>query len=270
LTTELRIRWHKLLARFARYLVDCRVQWVKNSLIGLFLFVYKPLMEEAEKQNPFSYDSFNAFFSRRLREGARSISAAPWVVPADGILVSHNEIKNGVMRVKGKSYTTAELLDLSTDDTLVSQLTSMTVFYLSPSDYHGVHSPCDATLTKTCFIPGTLFPVNERATRKIPSLYARNQRLAFHCDTNRGSMVLVMVGALFVSSIRTSWGANYLASHNNKKEDICQRLLVKGEEIGFFLMGSSVVLLMEKPIAINPPIGEKVRVGEALFALYND
>ena len=264
--TELTIHWHKLLARFARYLVDCRVRWVKNSLIGLFLLIYRPLMEEAENQDPFSYPSFNTFFSRRLKEGVRSIATAPWVVPADSILVSHDEIENGVVRVKQQSYRIAELLGISTDDALVPRLTSAAVFYLSPSDYHGVHSPCDATLTKTCFMPGTLFPVNERATRRIPSLYARNQRVAFHCDTHRGSMVLVMVGALFVSSIRTSWGTDYLASHNDKKEDLCQRLLVKGEELGFFLMGSSVVLLMEEAVTIKLPIGERVKVGEPLFA----
>lgn len=263
---ELRIYWQKLLGRTVRQLVDCRIRWVKNCLIRLFLLIYKPAMEEAEEPNPSGYTSFNDFFSRRLKTSARPIAAAPWVAPADGTLLSHGEITKGRVKVKGQSYQVAELLAM--DDAVVRQLAFATVFYLSPRDYHRVHSPCSAMLTRTSFIPGSLFPVNERATRRVASLYARNQRLVFHCDTNQGAMVLVMVAALFVSSIMTSWGLCYKADDHSKEARNHKRRLAKGDEMGYFLMGSSIVLLTERDSqrVLLARVGEKVKMGQPLFS----
>ena len=226
-------------------------------------------MAEAQETAIDAYVSFNEFFSRPLKPESRPIAQGAWVSPADATLMQKGAVeKERIISVKGSGYGVDELLDMPAAEKTVAKLASglFMVFYLSPRDYHRVHSPCDATLQSLSFIPGSLFPVNETAARRIPNLYARNQRLVFLFNSPVGAMALVMVGALFVSTIITPCGLSYRADHNQKRVHHQERLVSKGDEIGRFLMGSSIVLLMERqPAELLLQLGAGVRMGEALF-----
>ena len=268
----MRVFLQRSVSRAARLLTECRIGWVKNGLIRFFLLIYRPDMEEAQESAIATYANFNEFFSRPLKPESRPIMQNPWVCPADATLMQGGDVEEGrIINVKGRSYGVHELLDMPPGETAVRKLSRgfFAVFYLSPRDYHRVHSPCAASLRSCSFIPGSLFPVNAPAARRIPDLYARNQRLVFLFDAPVGIAALVMVGALFVSTISTPWGLSHRADHNEKKVHRQERAIAKGEEIGRFLMGSSIVLLMERrPTGRLPRTGARVRMGEALFASY--
>ena len=270
----------RLLSAAARVLTDCTLPAIKNLLIGLFVRLYKPNMHEAIHSSPKEYVSFNAFFARPLRAGARPLAPAPFVAPVDGRLLDATQLRAGqIPTIKGQTYDLHSLLldntpkgrrqAIATDTAgfrpAIFNAGMYALFYLSPKDYHRVHCPCDATLTRLIFIPGRLRPVNAFAARRIPLLYAQNQRAVFWFDTPYGKMAIVMVAALFVSSIETRWGGrrHALAVASAQELNIPLR---KGDELGRFLMGSSVILLTEYArFALVPRIGAQTQVGQPLF-----
>ncbi len=273
----------------ARILTDCRIRWLKNLLIYLFILIYKPNMQEALHSQLRHYISFNDFFTRRLKVNARPLSDSALVSPADGTLTNGGIIQHGrisakataalsaagiskspiIRNIKGADYSVSELLGLDEDDSRVKSLSNgqSTVIYLAPHNYHRVHVPCAATLTLANFIPGELYSVNEKSVKRLPSLYAHNQRLSCVFATEYGMMAYVMVAALFVSSIGTAWGSVYRARSAAEKHTTPQKFN-KGDELGYFEMGSTVVMLLEnRNLSLVPDPNTPIKMGEPLFTI---
>lgn len=210
------------------------------------------------------YPTFDAFFTRRLRDGARSIDDASLVSPADGRLSALGRVEeDSRVVVKGRSYRVAELVgDVREAERYVGG--RFAVVYLSPRDYHRVHSPVDGKLVVVRGIPGDLFPVNSIGERHIPRLFVRNRRVAFCVDTQAlGRVTLVMVGAVIVGRITvTALGAGPAPDGETHLEPPAR--VDRGDELGVFHLGSTVVLLTERGVELDRAIGP-VRYGESLL-----
>ena len=233
-------------------------------MIHAFIHRFGVDMREAAEPNPDSYPTFNAFFTRALRVGARPIAAEPDAIacPVDGSVSQCGGIAAGrIFQAKGRDFSTLELL--GGDPTLARQFDSgiFVTLYLSPKDYHRVHMPFDGTLRRMLHVPGRLFSVNPPTTRAIPRLFARNERVAMIFDTAAGSMTVMMVGALNVGSIETTWAGEitpprgYVLRSWDYFDDKLK--FTKGMELGRFNMGSTVILLFTS---------EKVRWESSLIA----
>ena len=194
--------------RAAGWLADRRWGVLTTLAVKTFAACYKIDLAEAEKSRAGDYASFNEFFIRTLKPGARPIDANPdtLCLPADGRVSEAGAIENGrLIQAKGHSFTTLELL--AGDETLAAQFSDglFLTTYLSPRDYHRVHMPCAATLRRMVYVPGELYSVNPFLARHIPNLFARNERLICVFDTAFGSMVQILVGATVTASISTTW-----------------------------------------------------------------
>ena len=256
------------LSRAIRWLVDSEVSWLKNFLIKLFCFIYKPNLEEAKYSSPEEYRSFNDFFARPLQAHARPLSSQFWVCPADGCLVDFGTIKETrFLSIKGSEYKVAELLGCDDERARSFSQGTFSIFYLSPKDYHRVHTPCLMLLQELIFMPGSFYPVNEMSSKRVSRLYARNQRLTFCGQTSQGRIALIMVGALFVSTIVSVHRGAFRADHRDTKKFLMEHSLAKGRELGHFRMGSSVIILTETQGLKNAiEVGSSVKMGEALFS----
>lgn len=263
---------HRLLSR-AAYAV-ARVRWrpFKNWLIALVVRKFAVNMAEAEQPDPLAYDTFNAFFTRALKPGARLADADPrsLLMPADGKISQAGRIESGnLFQAKGHSFTAAELLG---DDTAAAAFTdgSFATIYLSPRDYHRVHLPWTGTLRETVHVPGRLFTVAPWGVRAIPRLFARNERLVCHFDTDFGPMCLVMVGAMLVSGVETVWGGVEIppyGTHIVRKDYREKNIRIERfAEMARFNYGSTVIVLWPKDVAtlavLHPE--QPVRLGETL------
>ena len=254
------------LSRLAGALAECRIPWLKNSLIRLFIRAFGVDMREAFDPDPRRHESFNAFFIRPLRADARPIDASPAGIacPADGRISQLGRIEDGrIFQAKGRAFTAAELL---ADSAHAAQYArgSFATIYLSPKDYHRVHMPLDGALLSETRIPGKLFSVNRATTEQIPRLFARNERLACRFDTPAGEMALVLVGAMIVAGIETAWQSRPLLPPGTAPPPV---RLAKGAEMGRFKLGSTVILLFpENAVAWNPAYQAQspVRMGEAI------
>lgn len=237
---------HQALSRLAGQLADSKTPWLKNLLIRQFIRAYDVDMNEAIMPTPEHYETFNAFFTRALKPDARPIEDGI-VSPADGVLSQYGLIHQGhLIQAKGQTYTATSLLGGDADQAAPYQDGRFATVYLSPSDYHRVHMPCDATLRATCYLPGRLFSVNDATTQHVSELFARNERLVCHFDTAHGPMALVLVGAMIVAGIETVWQGRYTPTHPNRavRDTFAknQITLNKGEELGRFYLGSTVVM----------------------------
>ena len=269
-----RIKFLSFLSSLAGFLTDCKQPAIKNLLIRLFVFLYKPNLSEALYENPKDYATFNDFFVRPLRGGSRPLANTDLISPADSKLINSGALTNGkIPAIKGHHYGLDTLLGVTGKDAghirKVFASGFFALFYLSPKDYHRVHCPCAGQLTHIRFIPGKLLPVNDFVAQRKPLLYAENQRAVFSFDTEKGKMILVMVAALFVSSIETAWSGRQSALSPGREQTPDIRLK-KGEMLGKFLMGSSVLLITERPAnsrAIAPSAGTQIRVGQPLINL---
>lgn len=220
----------------------------KNILIKWFHKYYQINLDEAEEQNLSNYESFNAFFTRRLKSSCRPIvgDESAVISPVDGYLTQFGVAKNGTLiQAKGINYRIEELLGETTDFNLSNQFSYATL-YLSPSQYHRVHLPISGTVTRTRYIPGKRFSVNEATASSIRGLYCHNERVITWFKTNVGEMALVLVGALNVSSISIHWLGEIISGKpkvwdENKNHG---RQYKRGEEIGKFNLGSTVILIM--------------------------
>ena len=241
-----------LLSRLVGTIADSKTPWVKNMFIRWFAKKYQINMSEARDEIPSNYPSFNAFFTRELKADARPIDQTERsiVSPADGAISQLGDIEHGrIFQAKGRGYSLSALL--GGDQTRAEQFTngSFATVYLSPRDYHRVHMPVTGTLTHTTYIPGDLFSVNQTTAEGVDQLFARNERLVAYFDTEYGPMAMVLVGAMIVAGIETVWSGQeaprlkkpiHTPFNNQCSSSIT---LDKGEEMGRFKLGSTVILL---------------------------
>lgn len=250
------------------------ISWLKNLLIRGFSSIYSVNTDEAELPVPDGYRSFNAFFTRSLRPGARPIDADPMqlVAPADGTIAQLGRASKGqLIQAKGISFSAAELLG---DAQLATELAdcAYTTIYLAPYNYHRLHMPVAGKLEQTLFIPGLLYSVNARSTALVPGLYALNERLVCQFSSPAGRFAMVLVGAMNVASISTAWSGEILPAadrhiQHHAYPDESGPQLARGEYMGHFNMGSTVVILGPQTVtdwSANLRVGDKIRVGEAM------
>jgi phosphatidylserine decarboxylase len=242
-------------------------------LIRWFVRTYGVDMSEAENPDIASYNSFNAFFTRPLRPGARHLAAADFVCPVDGAISQLGAIDDGHMvQAKGHRFTATELV--GGDAALAAQFRdgSFANLYLSPKDYHRLHMPCDGKLMRMIHVPGALFSVNPTTARGVRNLFARNERVVCVFESPAyGPFVMVLVGATIVGSMATVWHgvvngkrSGRIAEWSYADQDV---VLNKGAEMGRFLLGSTIVMLFRRgTIAFNTDWAPErpVRLGEMM------
>ena len=224
-------------------------------------------MNEAGLEDIKEYKHFNDFFTRSLKDGTRPISGSKVVSPVDGVVSQCGNIEGSmIFQAKGKQFSVEALLANSPKDNFY---TSFATIYLSPKDYHRIHMPFDGILKSMKYIPGNLFSVNKRTVENIDQVFARNERLICYFDTEYGEMALVMVGAIFVGSMETSWEGQvtppYTKSVKTYDYDSRQIGLSKGEELGRFNMGSTVILILPKGSPeLNLEAGKALKMGQSI------
>ena len=238
----------KALTYFAGWVASRRWGSLTTRLIAWFVQRYQVNMGEAAEPNLASYACFNDFFTRALRPDARPLAPSTWVCPVDGAISQFGAIaQDQIFQAKGHSYSTTALV--GGDAALAAQFDdgAFATIYLSPRDYHRIHMPCDGHLTRMIYVPGDLFSVNPTTARGVPGLFARNERVVCVFDTEHGPMVLTLVGATIVGSMATVWHGQVNPPRPGMvrewRYDTQNVQLQKGEEMGRFLLGSTVVML---------------------------
>jgi phosphatidylserine decarboxylase len=255
------------LSRAAGALASSEQPWIRDPLIRTFARVYNVDMAEAERPDLASYRSFNDFFTRALRPGARPVdpAAGSVVSPADAVVSQTGVIRDGrLVQAKGIRYPFGALADACAGPSFEGG--AFVTAYLSPSDYHRVHLPLDGRLVRTVAVPGRLFSVNAATEAGVEGLFAVNERLVMEFETPFGRMLVVLVGALIVASIETVWGGPP-SPYRHKQVDVHDRSFGKGDEVGRFLLGSSVVLAFERGrVRLDPALapGSVLRVGRSI------
>lgn len=263
----------KGLTTLAGCLAEVKNTHIKNHLITRFIKKYQVNMSEALVEDPKAYACFNDFFIRQLKPECRPLAEADIISPVDGAVSELGSIVAGqLIQAKGKNYTVEELLNCNEETAKQFTQGQFATFYLSPKDYHRVHMPMTAHLRSMNYIPGALFSVQPTTARVVSNLFARNERLAIFFDTQIGPIAMVMVGAAIVGAIGTSWHGdlkrikkkvsfNYM--QDNNKNDFMQ-----GEEMGFFKLGSTVILLFANGQAMDwdtsLKAGSIIRFGQKL------
>ncbi|WP_394213131.1 archaetidylserine decarboxylase [Psychrobacter piscatorii] len=235
------------LSKVAGRLAASRHPYVKRTFIRGFAKAYNISLDEYERQSLNAYESFNDFFTRELKEDARTIdtTANGIVSPADGIISQLGQIKDHKMlQAKGRHYDVGQLLADSEDGSYFADGSFATI-YLAPSNYHRVHMPFTGTLTKTRYVPGTLFSVNNTTAANVPDLFARNERLVCMFDTKYGKAAVVMVGAMIVAGIETV-ATGKIARTDDIQEADHDMQFAAGEELGRFYLGSTAILVLPK------------------------
>jgi phosphatidylserine decarboxylase len=243
-----------------------------TRLIRWFIGRYNVNMAEAANPDPASYPSFNSFFTRSLKPGARPLAPAAFVCPVDGAISQFGPIRRDqIFQAKGHDYSTTALV--GGDASLAAKFADghFATIYLSPRDYHRIHMPADGRLLRMIHVPGDLFSVNPTTARGVPGLFARNERVVCEFDTADGPFVLVLVGATIVGSMATVWHGVVNPPRPGEVREWRyhdQRIeLKKGEEMGRFLLGSTVVLLYPKDTVrfdASWAPAKPVRLGEAM------
>jgi len=265
----------RALTHFAGFVAARRSGARTARLIRWFVRKYGVDMSEAADPDIAHYASFNEFFTRALKPGARPLAAADMVCPVDGAIsqlgvIDHDQI----LQAKGHRYTTTALV--GGDAALAAQFEHghFATLYLSPKDYHRIHMPCDGRLLRMIHVPGDLFSVNPATARGVPGLFARNERVVCVFETAHGPLVLALVGATIVGSMATVWhgvvNPPRVAQLREWRYDDQDLRLKQGDEMGRFLLGSTVVMLFPRgPLRFNPAWapGRPVRLGEAMAEL---
>lgn len=262
-----------LLSRAVGYLAQSRCNWIKKPFIRLFAKQYRVNMSEALIEDLDQFDNFNAFFTRELKPGMRPLDEAQIVSPADGAISQIGNIDFGrILQAKGRGYGLSTLLGGHAE--LAGQFTNglFATIYLSPRDYHRVHMPVTGTLRETIYVPGDLYSVNQTTAAGVDNLFARNERLVAIFDTEYGPMAMILVGAMIVAGIETVWAGQvappqkrgWRVDHRTPQTPV---ILEKGEEMGRFKLGSTVILLFgEDAIAWQDNLRAEtpVRLGQAI------
>jgi phosphatidylserine decarboxylase len=262
----------RLLTRLMGKLADLRGGALTHAVIRKFVAHYGVDMSEAADPRIESYRSFNDFFTRALREGARPIADAAFVCPVDAAISQFGPIEHDqIFQAKGHSYSTRALL--GGDQALAHRFDHghFATLYLAPKDYHRIHMPCDARLVRMIYVPGELFSVNPLTARHVPGLFARNERVVCVFETADGPFVNVLVGATIVGSVATVWHGvvnpprtRDMREWRYDRENIT---LAKGAEMGRFLLGSTVVMLFPRNVVTfnaDWAPSRPVRLGEAM------
>lgn len=268
-----------LISRLVGKLAAAEAGFITTALIKAFIKQYKVNMSEAAKEQASDYKSFNQFFTRELKPGLRPIIEAEdkLALPVDGCVSQLGDIEqDSIFQAKGHDYSLTTLLGGDAELAQPFKGGKFATIYLSPSDYHRIHMPMDGQLTDMLYVPGELFSVNPLTTENVPGLFARNERVVSVFDTPKGKMALVLVGATIVASIETKWagtvtpptGKNvhrwqYPATGNNAIH------LQKGEEMGAFKLGSTVVAVFEPGMLEFDGLqaGDVTRLGQAFATL---
>ena len=264
---------HRLLSSLARTLAYSTNPSIKQWLIDTVTRKFGVDLSEAAEPDPRAYPSFNAFFTRALKPGARIADPDPsaLLMPADGHISQCGDIVDGrIFQAKGQSYTAAELLgDAEAARPFADGL--FATVYLSPRDYHRVHMPWTGTLRETVHVPGRLFSVGTAAVADVPRLFARNERLVCHFDTEFGPTASVMVGALLVSGVETVWSGVEIPAYADRisRKDYRGKgiVLERFAEMARFNYGSTVIVLLPKDAAmLDPSLKAEmpVRLGQRL------
>ncbi len=249
-----------ILSRIIGIFCRSEIVFIKKFLITIFCSLYEVNLSEA-KHTKEEYKTFNDFFSRELKQGCRPISSG-LCFPCDGLVADYGEIhKNLILEAKGHSFSIKDLVGDSNLDHF-SKGSHLTV-YLAPSDYHRVHMPENGRLESATYIPGELFSVNPKTVAAIPGLYAKNERLVLDFKSDQGNMVVIMVGAAIVAGIKPFWRETAFEPRIFKKEKL-DFFLNKGDEIGLFEMGSTVILLLSNRIDFKLKKNEKVIYGQSI------
>jgi phosphatidylserine decarboxylase len=250
-------------------------------VIRWFVGRYRVNMAEAAEPDPARYASFNDFFTRPLREGARPLAAAGLACPVDGAVSELGAIAgDALLQAKGHTYTTTALL--GGDAALAARFAdgSFATIYLSPRDYHRIHMPCDGRLVRMVHVPGRLYSVDPATVRGIPALFARNERVVCLFEGEAGPFVMVLVGATIVGSVGTEWHGTVnpprpgrVRTWDYPADGPAAVRLARGVEMGRFNVGSTVILLFPAPGVSFPSDwapGRPVRMGEAMGAMRGD
>jgi phosphatidylserine decarboxylase len=263
------------LTALAGKFASARAGHTTTAVIRWFVKRYNVNMAEAANPDIASYASFNEFFTRPLKPGARPMAKTAWVCPVDGAISQFGAIeRDQIFQAKGHSYSTTALV--GGDATLAAQFQDghFATIYLSPRDYHRIHMPCNGVLRRMIYVPGDLFSVNPTTARGVPGLFARNERVVCVFDTAHGPMVLTLVGATIVGSMATVWHGQVnppRPGHLWEKTYESGAVKVRqGEEMGRFMLGSTVVLLFPKSaMAFNADWqpAAPVKLGQAMANL---
>ena len=252
--------------------------WLKQLFINRFIKTYGVNMDEALFSDPNDYRSFNEFFTRPLKPGARPLPTWPGAVlsPADGVLSAIGNITDdAIIQAKGKTYSATTLLGGDARRAAPFMNGTFATVYLSPKDYHRVHSPLAGTLREMVYVPGKLFSVNQVTAEHIDDLFAINERVACIFDTEQGPMAVVLVGAMIVAAVETVWAGRVapgfdgptVKQYANHQPPIH---IEKGGEIGRFLLGSTAVILFGPGMVqwqLDLSNGPAVRMGQSLGTL---
>lgn len=269
---------HHALSSMMSKLTHCENTLWKNAFIKLIIRLYGVKMGEAKHANLDHYPSFNHFFTRELKEGVRPLTTEAKAIacPADGAVSQAGSIEDGrIFQAKGHSYTALELLGGDADRAKAFEHGSFATIYLSPKDYHRLHMPLTGTLKEMVHIPGRLFSVNTATVSAVPNLFARNERVACIFDTDAGPMALILVGAIFVSSVETVWHGVVtpptISEPRTWQYADNAPVLEKGAEMGRFNMGSTIIVLFgknktawlddfvaDKPVKLGEKIGHYI------------
>ena len=263
------------LTRFAGFVASRERGWVTTEIIRRFVAKYRVNMAEALDSDIASYLTFNDFFTRALKPGARPLVEADLICPVDGAISQFGAIEHDqLIQAKGHRYSTTALV--GGDAALAQQYDhgSFATIYLSPKDYHRIHMPCDGRLSRMIYVPGELFSVNPVTARGVPGLFARNERVVCVFESARGPFVLALVGATIVGSMATVWHGvvnpprgKQVREWRYPAQSAPEIVLKQGDEMGRFLLGSTVVMLFPKgPLRFNTDWapGRAVRLGEAM------
>lgn len=264
---------HHTLSVLMHRVTQSRKPWLKKCLIAAVIRHYQVNMSEAAEPDPAQYDSFNAFFTRALKTGVRPLSGGDetLISPVDGAISQLGNIAGEkLFQAKGHNYSLTRLLG-DDNQSRVFENGQFATIYLAPRDYHRIHMPLAGTLKQTRYLPGKLFSVNPRTARSVPGLFARNERLVCLFETQYGPMAVILVGAIFVGSMQTVWGGQvtppYRAESRTQRYDDNAVKLARGEELGRFNMGSTVIVLLPPAapgLQTSWQPGDKIKLGQAL------
>jgi len=260
------------LTRLAGKLAGAEAGGLTTGVIRWFVGRYGVNMAEAANPDIASYASFNEFFTRPLRDGARPLATTDFICPVDGAISQFGAIeRDQIFQAKGHSYSTAALVGGDRELAARFENGSFATLYLSPRDYHRIHMPCDGRLMRMIHVPGALFSVIPTTARGVPGLFARNERVVCVFDSPHGPFVLTLVGATIVGSMATVWHGvvnpprpGHVREWNYAEQQIAFR---QGDEMGRFLLGSTVVMLFPKGVLrFNPDWApaRAIRLGEAM------
>ncbi|MCB1593715.1 MAG: phosphatidylserine decarboxylase [Xanthomonadales bacterium] len=267
---------HRFLSKIVHKIMRVENKKFKNFVIRKIVKAYNVNLSEAISDNFDDYKHFNEFFTRQLKPDARSIDKAndSLISPVDGAISQCGPIKDGrIFQAKGFDYTVNELLACDNEKAKYYEDGEFATIYLSPKDYHRMHAPMDCQVEKTVHVPGRLFSVANWTAESIPRLFARNERLVCYLQTEIGEIAFVLVGAIFVSSMETVFNGVVTPPYAKKVQEVPlneNTRLQKGDELGRFNMGSTVIMLFPKnSISFEKELkaGQSVQLGEKLATI---